>query len=306
MAISVDEAVPAGSDEAAAPARVRRRRRGLGVSGVVEIVLLVLVAVVMLFPVLWMVETSIKENRDVYTVPAQFVGFDVTLDHYKDVFVAPDGGRSDLSGSFLNSVVVAGASTVLATLLGVPAAWAYSRFTLKAKKDQLFFILSTRFMPPVVVVIPIFLMYRELGLIDTRLGLVLIYAAFNVPFTIWMMKGFIDEVPSEYEDAAMLDGYTRLQAFWKFTLPLLVPGIAATAVFALIFSWNEFVFSIFLTSSQEVRTAPPAIAGLIGGTTVDWGLVAASAVVFALPVLVFAYLVRKHLVAGVTLGAVRR
>lgn len=303
MAISIDEAVPGPATDQAAPSR--GRRGGVG-RAVVEVALLSALAIAMLFPVLWMIETSLKENRDVYAVPAQFFGFPITLDHYKDVFVAPGGGRSDLSGSFLNSVVVAGASTVLATVLGVPAAWAYSRFTLKAKKDQLFFILSTRFMPPVVVVIPIFLMYRELGLIDSKLGLVLIYAAFNVPFTIWMMKGFVDEVPAEYEDAAMLDGYTRLQAFWKFTLPLLVPGIAATAVFALIFSWNEFVFAIFLTSSQEVRTAPPAIAGLIGGTTVDWGLVAASAVVFALPVLVFAYLVRKHLVAGVTLGAVRR
>jgi multiple sugar transport system permease protein len=303
MAISVDEAVPAGpapDDELQA-----RRRVGTGRT-VVEVALLVVLAVAMLFPVLWMLETSIKEGRDVYAVPAQFFGFDITLDHYKDVFVSPGGGRSDLSVAFLNSVVVAGASTVLATLLGVPAAWAYSRFTLKAKKDQLFFILSTRFMPPVVVVIPIFLMYRELGLINSKLGLILIYAAFNVPFTIWMMKGFVDEVPAEYEDAAMLDGYTRLQAFWRFTLPLLLPGIAATAVFALIFSWNEFVFAIFLTSSDNVRTAPPAIAGLIGGTTVDWGLVAAASVVFALPVLVFAYLVRKHLVAGVTLGAVRR
>jgi multiple sugar transport system permease protein len=155
-------------------------------------------------------------------------------------------------------------------------------------------------------VIPIFLMYRDLDLIDTKLGLVLIYAAFNLPFTIWMMKGFIDEIPSEYEDAAMLDGYSRLEAFFRVTLPLLVPGIAATAVFALIFSWNEFVLSIFLTSSESARTAPPAIAGLIGGTTVDWGLVAASAMTFALPVLLFAFLVRKHLVAGVTLGAVRR
>ena len=272
----------------------------------VEVVLLTLLAVAMLFPVLWILETSIKENRDVYAVPAKFFNFDVTLAHYKDVFVAQGGGRSDLSGSLLNSVIVAGVSTFLATVLGVPAAWAYSRFTLKAKKDQLFFILSTRFMPPVVVVIPIFLMYRQVGLIDTKLGLILIYAAFNVPFTIWMMKGFVDEVPAEYEDAAMLDGYTRFQAFWRVTLPLLIPGIAATAVFALIFSWNEFVFAIFLTSSQDVRTAPPAIAGLIGGTTVDWGLVAASTAVFALPVLVFAYLVRKHLVAGVTLGAVRR
>jgi multiple sugar transport system permease protein len=303
MAISIEEAVPAGPVPDDAPPA--RRRGGLGRT-VVEVALLTVLAIAMLFPVLWILETSIKENRDVYAVPAQFFGFTVTLDHYQDAFVAPDGGRSDLSVAFLNSVVVAAASTALATLFGVPAAWAYSRFTLKAKKDQLFFILSTRFMPPVVVVIPIFLMYRELGLINTKLGLILIYAAFNVSFTIWMMKGFVDEVPAEYEDAAMLDGYTRLQAFWRFTLPLLVPGIAATAVFALIFSWNEFVFAIFLTSSQEVRTAPPAIAGLIGGTTVDWGLVAASATVFALPVLVFAYMVRKHLVAGVTLGAVRR
>nr|WP_221382608.1 carbohydrate ABC transporter permease [Actinoplanes polyasparticus] len=303
MAVSIDEAVSPGPvRDHTAPAP---RRGGRGRS-VLELALLVVLAAVMLFPALWMLETSIKENRDVYAIPAKFFDFTVTLDHFRDVFVAPGGGRSAVSVSFLNSVVVAGVSTLLATVLGVPAAWAYSRFSVKAKKDQLFFILSTRFMPPVVVVIPIFLMYRQVGLIDSKLGLILIYAAFNVPFTIWMMKGFVDEVPPEYEDAAMLDGYTRLQAFWKFTLPLLVPGIAATAVFALIFSWNEFVFAIFLTSSDDVRTAPPAIAGLIGGTTVDWGLVAAASVVFALPVLIFAYLVRKHLVAGVTLGAVRR
>jgi multiple sugar transport system permease protein len=303
MALSVGEAVSTGPVPDHNPPTRRRGGRG---RSVLEVALLTVLAVVMLFPVLWMIETSLKENRDVYAIPAKFFDFKVTLDHYRDVFVASDGGPSTLSGAFLNSVIVAGVSTVLATVLGVPAAWAYSRFDMKAKKDQLFFILSTRFMPPVVVVIPIFLMYRQVGLIDNALGLILIYTAFNVPFTIWMMKGFVDEVPAEYEDAAMLDGYTRLQAFRKFTLPLLVPGIAATAVFALIFSWNEFVFAIFLTSSDDVRTAPPAIAGLIGGTTVDWGLVAASSVVFALPVLVFAYLVRKHLVAGVTLGAVRR
>src|SRR5690606_34816064 len=291
----------------ARPARSSPRSGPRGrVRKTVELALLAVLVVAMLFPVLWMLETSVKENRDVYAVPAKLVGFDLPLAHYRDVFVGPSGGASDLSVALLNSVVVAGASTILATVLGVPAAWAYSRFTLRAKKDQLFFILSTRFMPPVVVVIPIFLMYRTLGLIDSQLGLILIYTAFNVPFTIWMMKGFVDQVPSEYEDAAMLDGHTRFQAFRRITLPLLLPGIAATAVFALIFSWNEFVYAIFLTSSREVRTAPPAIAGLIGGTTVDWGLVAASACVFAVPVLVFAYLVRKHLVAGVTLGAVRR
>ena len=307
MALRLDDAIPAEGSGDASPPRGAPRARRRSLRSAFEIVLLALFAVVMLFPVVWMLETSLKEGRDIYAVPAKVIGFDITFEHYKDVFVQRGGsGASDLAVSFKNSVLVAGISTILATLLGVPAAWAYSRFTLKAKKDQLFFILSTRFMPPVVVVIPIFLMYRDLNLIDTKLGLILIYAAFNLPFTIWMMKGFVDEVPSEYEDAAMLDGYSRVEAFFRFTLPLLVPGIAATAVFALIFSWNEFVFAVFLTSSESARTAPPAIAGLIGGTTIDWGLVAASAMVFAVPVLLFAFLVRKHLVAGVTLGAVRR
>ena len=297
--IQTEQLADAGiAGETAAPPVRRRRRFGSGV----EIVLLTLFAVVMLFPVLWMLETALKETRDIYAVPAKVFRFGPTLDHLRDVF---SSGSPVLSG-LKNSVIVSGASTLIATVLGVPAAWAYSRFTLKAKKDQLFFILSTRFMPPVVVVIPVFLMFRDLNLLDTRLGLILVYAAFNLPFTIWMMKGFVDEVPSEYEDAAMLDGYSRLDAFLRVTLPLLIPGIAATAVFALIFSWNEFVFAIFLTSSESARTAPPAIAGLIGGTTIDWGLVAASAMVFAIPVLLFAFLVRKHLVAGVTLGAVRR
>jgi multiple sugar transport system permease protein len=276
--------------------------RRLKTGSVIEITLLCLFAVVMLFPVLWMLETALKEQRDIYTVPAKVVNFHVTLDHFRDVFKS----GSPVVAGFRNSVIVATVSTLIATGLGVPAAYAYSRFPIKAKKDQLFFILSTRFMPPVVVVVPIFLMYRDLNLIDSRTGLILIYAAFNLPFTIWMMKGFVDEVPGEYEDAAMLDGYSRPEAFWRVTLPLLVPGIAATAVFALIFSWNEFAFAVFLTTSDSSRTAPPAIAGLIGGSTIDWGLVAASAMVFAVPVLAFAFLVRKHLVAGVTLGAVRR
>jgi multiple sugar transport system permease protein len=306
MAVHVDETLEAETQGRRTARRGEPRRRG-SVRTWIEIALLAVLAVVMLFPVVWMLETSLKENRDVYAVPAKFLGFDLTFEHYKDVFVQRGGsGASDLATNFKNSVLVAGLSTVLATLLGVPAAWAYSRFQMKAKKDQLFFILSTRFMPPVVVVIPIFLMYRDLNLFDTKLGLILIYGAFNLSFTIWMMKGFVDEVPSDYEDAAMLDGYSRLEAFLRVTLPLLIPGIAATAVFALIFSWNEFVFAIFLTSSESARTAPPAIAGLIGGTTIDWGLVAASAMVFAIPVLLFAFLVRKHLVAGVTLGAVRR
>jgi len=280
-----------------------RRERKLG--SAVEIMLLTVFAIVMLFPVVWMLETALKDTRDIYAVPAKVItGWKPTLEHFKDVF----GSDSPILTGFKNSIIVAGFSTLIATVFGVPAAWAYSRFKIPAKKDQLFFILSTRFMPPVVVVIPIFLMFRLpwINLLDKKLGLILVYAAFNLPFTIWMMKGFVDEVPAEYEEAAMLDGFSRFETFWRVTMPLLIPGIAATAVFALIFSWNEFVFSIFLITPPETRTAPSAIAGLIGGTTTDWGLVAASAMTFAVPVLIFAFLVRKYLVAGVTLGAVRR
>jgi multiple sugar transport system permease protein len=285
--------------ETASPPPVRRRRSiGTGI----EILLLTIFAIVMLFPAFWMLETAFKELKDIYAVPAKVINFTPTFEHFSKVF----SGDSPIKQGFINSVIVAGISTVIATAFGVPAAWAYSRFAIPAKKDQLFFILSTRFMPPIVVVIPIFLMFRDLGILDSLLGLILVYSVFNLPFTIWMMKGFVDEVPAEYEDAAMLDGYSRFEAFWRVTMPLLIPGIAATAVFALIFSWNEFAFAVFLITTPETRTAPPAIAGLIGGTTIDWGLVAASAMVFAVPVLVFAFLVRKHLVAGVTLGAVRR
>ena len=274
----------------------------------IEIALLAVLAVVMLFPVVWMLETSLKENRDVYAVPAKFLGFDLTFEHYKDVFVQRGGsGASDLATNFKNSVIVAGLSTILATALGVPAAWAYSRFQMKAEEgpallhplDALHAAGGRR--DPDLPDVPGPEPLRHQAGADPDLR-----ARSTCSFTIWMMKGFVDEVPSEYEDAAMLDGYSRLEAFLRVTLPLLIPGIAATAVFALIFSWNEFVFAIFLTSSESARTAPPAIAGLIGGTTIDWGLVAASAMVFAIPVLLFAFLVRKHLVAGVTLGAVRR
>jgi multiple sugar transport system permease protein len=282
----------------------RRRRR---LRGAIEVVLLVALAAVMLFPAAWMLENSIKEQRDIYAVPAKFVSFEPTLAHYEDLY---EGGGTasalDLRANFANSIIIAGFSTLLATLLGVPAAWAYSRFSVRARKHQLFFILSTRFMPPVVVVVPIFLMYRDLGLIDTRLGMILLYAAFNLPFTIWMMKGFVDEVPAEYEEAGMLDGYSRFEAFTRFTLPLLVPGIMATVVFALIFAWNEFVFAFFITQSEASRTVPPAIANLLSAVPLDWGLVSATLTIYAIPVLLFTFLVRRHLVAGVTMGVIRK
>ena len=217
-----------------------------------------------------------------------------------------DGG-SKYFHQLLNSLIVGVGSTILAVGLGTFAAYAFSRFKIAGKEDLLFFILSTRMLPPVVVVIPIYLMYSALGLRDTHAGLILLYTTFNVSFAVWLMKGFIDEIPKEYEDAALVDGYTRFQTFIKVVLPQSVTGIAATAVFCLITAWNEFAFALVLTEvGGKAVTAPPSITSATGSGGVDWGKIAAATFVFLLPVAVFTFLMRKHLLRGVTFGAVKK
>ena len=217
-----------------------------------------------------------------------------------------DGGSRYFS-QLLNSIIIGFGSTILAVGLGTLSAYAFSRFKVAGKEDLLFFILSTRMLPPVVVVIPIYLMYSVLGLRDTHLGLILLYTTFNVSFAVWLMKGFIDEIPKEYEDAALVDGYTRFQTFIKIVLPQSVTGIAATAVFCLITAWNEFAFALVLTEvGGKAVTAPPSITSAVGSGGVDWGRIAAATFVFLLPVAIFAFLMRKHLLRGVTFGAVKK
>lgn len=216
-------------------------------------------------------------------------------------------GGSKYFYQFLNSIIIGGGSTVLAVGLGTFSAYAFSRFNIAGKDDLLFFILSTRMLPPVVVVIPIYLMYSALGLRDTHFGLILLYTTFNVSFAVWLMKGFIDEIPKEYEDAALVDGYTRFQTFMKVVLPQSVTGIAATAVFCLITAWNEFAFALVLTETGgRAVTAPPSITSATGSAGMDWGKIAASTFVFLLPVAIFTFLMRNHLLRGVTFGAVKK
>ena len=160
-------------------------------------------------------------------------------------------GPSNVVQRFTNSIIIAFGSTFLAVFLGTLTAYAFSRFKVPLADDLLFFILSTRIMPPIAVAIPIYLMYRELGLSDTQLGMILLYTAVNVSLAVWLLKGFIDEIPREYEEAAMIDGYTRLQAFCKVVLPQAATGIAATAIFCLIFAWNEYAFAVLLTSGRR-------------------------------------------------------
>ena len=212
---------------------------------------------------------------------------------------------SGYAGRFLNSLIISIVSTVLAVGMGTLTAYGFSRFRISGEKDWLFFILSTRMLPPVVVAIPMFLMYRTVGLVDTHIGLIILYTAFNLSFSVWLMKGFIDEIPKEYDEAALVDGYTRLQAFLKIVLPQSVTGMAATSVFCFITAWNEYAFALMMTSSRA-QTAPPYIPSQLGSGLTDWTVIAAGALLFLIPVAVFTFLLRDHLLRGVTFGAIRK
>ena len=206
---------------------------------------------------------------------------------------------------FMNSLIIAITSTVLAVGMGTFTAYGFSRFKVKGEGDLLFFILSTRMLPPVVVAIPMFLMYRVVGLNDTHWGLIILYTAFNLSFSVWLMKGFMDEIPKEYEEAALVDGYTRMQAFFKIVLPEAATGIAATAVFCFITAWNEYAFALIMTN-RKAQTAPPFIPSQVGSGLPDWTVIAAGTFLFLLPVAIFTFLLRNHLLRGMSFGAIRK
>jgi multiple sugar transport system permease protein len=214
-------------------------------------------------------------------------------------------GPSEFVGTVKNSIIIAGLSTFFAITLGLFAAYAFSRFNVLGKNDLLFFILSTRMLPAVVVTIPLFLMYRQLKLYDTYTGMTLLYTVISLSLVVWLLKGFIDEIPMEYEEAALIDGYSRWQAFYKIVLPQAATGIAATTVFVLIFAWNEYAFALMMTS-QAARTAPPGIATMLGVGGIEWSAIAAGALVFLVPVVIITFALRNHLLRGVTFGAIRQ
>jgi len=315
------------------------RTRGEVLRNRLSIVALLVVTFLMLAPILWITATAFKPRSLATTVPptvlfepevSSFVKLMVKRSQLREpatpeqMEAAPwwerlvlEGGEKvvrsgkgevQLSGypsRFMNSLIVATISTLLAVSMGTITAYGFSRFRVKGEQDWLFFILSTRMLPPVVVAIPMFLMYRAVGLNDTHIGLIILYTAFNLSFSVWLMKGFIDEIPKEYEDAALVDGYTRMQAFFKIVLPEAATGIAATAVFCFITAWNEYAFALIMTN-RRAQTAPPFIPSQIGSGLPDWTVIAAGTVLFLLPVAIFTFLLRNHLLRGMSFGAIRK
>ena len=301
----------------------------------IRVILTVAVALIMLIPVAWMIMTAFKSRADAVAAPPKLFfepsmeGFIALLTQRRQLTVEQGlkelQTRTDLKwydramlkrgqqiidkseyvNYLTNSVIISVTSTIFSVVLGVLAGYAFSRFPVKGKDDLMFFILSTRMLPAVVVTIPIFLMYRLIGLYDSRVGMILLYTVFNLSFSVWLMKGFIDEIPREYEEAALVDGYSRLQAFLRVVLPQAVTGIAATTVFCLIFAWNEFGFALMLTT-ETARTAPPSIPSVLGTGGIEWATIAAGSLGFLIPVVIVTFALRDYLLRGVTFGAVRR
>ena len=269
-------------------------------------------------PLGWLVITSFKTQAETIASTAKFIPtladetdpngltFAASTEGYRSL-ARPYGGKHHSFYHFLlNSVIVALVSTAASVALGTACAYGFSRFHFAGGKDWLFFILSTRFLPPLAVVVPVFMMYRTFDLQNTHLGLIVLYTSFNLSLSVWLMKGFIDDIPRAYEEAALVDGYSRGQAFWRIIVPQAATGMAVTAVFCLISALNEYGFAMALNNSRAV-TVPVYFAGLQGNIEgVPWPQIAAGVLVFVAPVAAFTVLVRKHLLRGVTFGTIKQ
>ena len=263
----------------------------------IQVVLIIVVLLVMMVPIFWMASAAFKQSVDVFQLK---LWFEPTLQNFVEIARPP----YVIQEKFLNSVIVAGVTVALAIPLSTLAAYGFSRFRLKGEKIMFVTILATQFLPAVVIVLPFFIMFRDLGLLDTRTGLIIVDLALVMPFGIWMVKGFIDGIPVEIEEAAMIDGASRLQVIAQIILPLAAPGIITAAIFCFIIAWNEFLFALILTTSKAV-TLPVGLALFKAEEGELWHYIAAAGILIMVPMWILALLIQKHFVKGLTMGAVK-
>jgi multiple sugar transport system permease protein len=255
-------------------------------------------AVAASLPVLWILALSVKPDDIMFSRPPVWV-FSPTLEHYRYVLV-----EKALWRAIVDSVLVSFVSTALVVLIGTPAAYSFARFEIWRRDDCFLFILGTRMAPPIALTIPFYLIFARLHLLNSHTGLIVAYLTFNLSLYIWILRSFCREIPYELEEAAMTAGYSRWMIFLRVALPLLRPGIIATAVLCLIFAWNEFLYA-FILGGRDVQTLPVAIPGLITPRGVQWGALAALGLIAVVPVLVVVFTLQRHIVRGLTMGAVK-
>jgi len=276
-----------------------------------------LLVLAFLFPLFWWVLASIKPYTAIFAQPPVYADFMPTMDNYAITIggesrITLEGGVGGQTGgansyyslpSIIDSLIVALGSTALAITLASLAAYGLSRFAFRAKEHVIFFVLAQRMLPPIAVAIPLFFIFRDLGLRDSHLGLILAHTLINLPLAVLLLKSFFDDVPVELDESAMLDGASRFQVFHMVVLPLVKGGLAATAVLCFIFSWTEFLISLLLTTS--IRTIPVKITTFVTSTGTEWGLITALGSAALVPSFIFILLVQKHLVRGLTLGSLK-
>jgi len=263
-----------------------------------QIVLLTLIMLVCVFPFYWMVTTSLKTHIVALQSPPAWT-FEPTLNNYREALFE-DGVLRTLT----NSLIIAISTTLLAVILGVPAAFALARFEFRGKKDLWFWFITNRMVSPIVLALPFFLIARNLGLLDKHITLVLIYLTFNLPIVIWIVTDQFRGVPYDLDEAARLEGASQFTIMTKICLPLAMPGVAVSSIFAFIFSWNELMFGLILTRS-EAKTAPAMAVSFMEGYNLPYGKIMATSTLIVIPVLIFALLASKQLVRGLTMGAVK-
>ncbi len=256
------------------------------------------VLLIWLFPVYWVLLTSFKPIREINSAVPIFI-FKPTIENYRDLFL-----KFGFAKVLMNSLVITSATCAVVMVLGVLAAYALGRMRVPGEKHIALWILSLRFMPPIAVTIPFYIQWQDLRLLDTYPGLILVYVGFNLPFAIWLLRGFLADLPLDLEEAALLDGLSRLQIIWRVVVPMILPGIASTAIFTFVFSWNEYLMALMLTSVEAV-TVPVTIAKFVMPYTILWGDLSAAVVIQVVPMLAVVFLLQRHIVRGLTLGAVK-
>ncbi|MEU4842492.1 carbohydrate ABC transporter permease [Nocardia testacea] len=281
-----------------APKAVRRGPSPLGRAGsLLRLAGTLAILFFVMFPILWLTLTAFKPDREVFSTS---VLFRPSLDNFRAII----GGQNDLVGPMWNSIIVAVVTTVIAVPLSMLAAYGFSRYRFPGAKPILLGIVATQFIPGVAIALPFLTMYRDLGLLDTHLALIITNLAIVVPYNTWLLKGFVDGLPVEIEEAGRLDGCGQLTLLWRVVTPLAAPGIFVGVVFSFLLSWNEFLFPTFLARSNAV-TLPVSLMTLDQPDGVLWGQMAAAGLLVMVPMIVLATLVRKHFAQGMTLGAVK-
>ncbi len=260
---------------------------------------LLVVLALALFPFYWMVTSSLKDQTELLASPPIW-WFHPTLANYQDIFA-----DSKVTTAVLNSLIVATSTTLLSVALGAPAAYALARFEFRGKSDLWFWFISNRMISPIVLALPVYLLSKQVGLLNTRAILVLIYLTFNLPIVVWICTDQFRSIPRDLEQSARLEGATQFDIFWRIYLPLGIPGVAVSAIFAFIFSWNELLYGLVLITSQSLKTAPVVATNFMSGYELPWGKIMATGTVIVLPVTIFALLVSRHMVRGLTMGATK-